>query len=51
MASSEDWDELEWAWEGWRDETGKLMPEMYEEMAGLLNQAAQMNGKVINIGS
>ena len=45
MATSRDWDELLWAWEGWRDVTGRLMPDMYEEYAGLLNHAADMNGK------
>lgn len=44
MASSRDWDELKWAWEGWRNVSGRLMPEMYEEYAGLLNMAAEMNG-------
>lgn len=44
MASSRDWDELLWAWEGWRNVSGRRMPEMYEEYAGLLNMAANMNG-------
>ncbi|ELU13139.1 hypothetical protein CAPTEDRAFT_175968 [Capitella teleta] len=44
MATSTDWDELKWAWESWRDVSGRLMPDMYEEYAGLLNKAADMNG-------
>ena len=45
MATSRDWDELVWAWEGWRDVSGRQMPDMYEEYAGILNQAADMNGQ------
>ena len=45
MAGSTNWDELEWAWEGWRDATGRQMPDMYEEFVGYQNQAAVMNGK------
>ena len=44
MANSTDWDELLWAWQGWRDATGKLMPDMYAEFVDLLNEAAVMNG-------
>jgi peptidyl-dipeptidase A len=44
MASSTDWDELLWAWEGWRNVSGRLMPDMYEEFVSLLNQAAVLNG-------
>jgi len=44
MASSTDWNELLWAWQGWRDVSGRLMPEMYEEFVGLLNEAATING-------
>ena len=46
LASSTDWDELLWAWQGWRDVSGKTMPDQYEEFAGLLNKAAGLNGKV-----
>ena len=49
MASSRDWDELLWAWEGWRNASGRVMPSTFEEYVGILNDAAQMNGE--NIGS
>ena len=45
FATSEDWDELVWAWQGWREESGAKMPDMYEEFVDLLNEAAELNGK------
>lgn len=44
MANSTDWNELVWAWQGWRDASGKKMPDMYEEFVVLLNEAAVING-------
>ncbi len=44
MANSRDWDELLWAWEGWRNASGRKMPEMFTEFAALQNLAAEMNG-------
>merc|ERR1712226_215972 len=44
FAASDDWDELVWAWQGWREESGAKMPDMYEEFVGLLNEAATLNG-------
>ena len=44
MYNSTDWAELVWAWDGWRANTGALMPDMYEQYVALVNQAAQMNG-------
>jgi peptidyl-dipeptidase A len=44
IATSTDWDELLWAWQGWRDASGKQMPDTYEEFVGLLNEAARLNG-------
>jgi peptidyl-dipeptidase A len=44
IATSTDWDELLWAWQGWRDASGKQMPDMYQEFVGLLNEAARLNG-------
>jgi peptidyl-dipeptidase A len=44
VATSTDWNELVWAWQGWRDVSGKLMPDMYAEFVGLLNEAAVLNG-------
>ncbi len=48
MATSRDWDELLWAWQGWRNESAREMPPMYEEFVGLLNQAATMNGEQVH---
>ena len=45
MAKSRDYEELTWAWQGWRDETGKKMKDMYEEFVALQNKAADLNGK------
>lgn len=44
LSTSTDWDELVWAWQGWRDASGKQMPDMYSEFVGLLNEAARLNG-------
>lgn len=48
VALSTDWDELLWAWDGWRRESGANMPNMYEEFAALQNLAATMNGEDLN---
>ncbi|KAK2143387.1 hypothetical protein LSH36_845g01017 [Paralvinella palmiformis] len=48
MSSSRDWDELVWAWEGWRNESGRKMPDTYEQFAELLNKAAVINGYADN---
>ena len=45
MAGSRDWDELVWAWDGWRTESGAKMGDDYETFVTYLNQAATMNGK------
>ena len=51
LATERDWDLLEWLWRGWRDETGKKIPKMYEEYVNLMNEAARLNGssKYFNI--
>ncbi|CAD5115774.1 DgyrCDS4720 [Dimorphilus gyrociliatus] len=48
MAKSTDWKELAWAWEGWRNETGRKMPDDYEKFVELANEAAGMNGYTDN---
>jgi len=48
MSSSRDWDELVWAWRGWRDATGRKMKKNYTDFANLMNKAAKMNGNVTN---
>ena len=45
LASSRDWDTLEWAWKEWREVSGKLMKDDYEQFVGLLNEAAKINRK------
>ena len=44
MAKSNDTNELLWAWKGWRDATGKKLPDKYEEFVHLQNKAAKLNG-------
>ena len=48
MATSRDWDELVWAWQGWRNESSRQMPPMYIEFVDLLNEAAVLNGKTLS---
>ena len=45
MATSQDWDELVWAWKGWREVSGKKMTSRFTEMFNLQNEAADINGK------
>lgn len=45
MSSSENFDELKWTWEQWRENTGKHMKENYKEYIKLMNKAAAANGK------
>ncbi|XP_071802040.1 angiotensin-converting enzyme 2-like isoform X2 [Asterias amurensis] len=44
MATSEDWDELLWAWQGFRDEVGIPNKPLYKEYVALANEAARLNG-------
>ena len=45
MASSRDYDELEWAWKAWRDEVGAPARADYTRYVELKNKAAQANGE------
>ncbi|XP_077988216.1 angiotensin-converting enzyme-like [Glandiceps talaboti] len=45
LASSRDYDELLWAWTGWRDEAGKPTRDTYTDFVKLANKAAKANGK------
>lgn len=45
MASSTDYNERLWAWEGWRAEVGKQMRPLYEEYVVLKNEMARANSK------
>ncbi|KAM4622364.1 angiotensin-converting enzyme [Discoglossus pictus] len=44
MAKSRDYDELLFAWKGWRDSSGKKMRDKFIKYVGLSNKAAQLNG-------
>ncbi|XP_069808556.1 angiotensin-converting enzyme [Dendropsophus ebraccatus] len=48
MAKSRDYDELLFAWKGWRDVSGKQMRNHYTEYVKLGNKAAQLNGHADN---
>ncbi len=45
MAESQDWEELLWAWEGWRNASGTKMKDNYTKFVQLQNEAAVLNGK------
>ncbi|XP_075911324.1 angiotensin-converting enzyme 2-like [Petromyzon marinus] len=44
MASSLDYDERLWAWEGWHRQVGLLMRPLYEQYVELKNEVATLNG-------
>lgn len=44
MTSSKNYDELEWAWKEWRDNSGKPMRADYKKYVDLVNKAATLNG-------
>ncbi|KAI4807922.1 hypothetical protein KUCAC02_027695, partial [Chaenocephalus aceratus] len=44
MAESRDYDELLFAWKGWRDVSGKVLREDYKRYVELANTAAKLNG-------
>ncbi|XP_068118779.1 angiotensin-converting enzyme isoform X1 [Hyperolius riggenbachi] len=48
LAKSRDYDELLWAWKGWRDSSGKKMREHYKKYVALGNKAAELNGHADN---
>lgn len=45
MAVSRDYDELLFAWKGWRDSAGKVLRQDYKRYVELANKAATLNGK------
>ena len=45
MATSRDYDELVWAWVGWRNVTGREMRTLYDRFVQLQNIGAQNIGK------
>ncbi|KAJ8264684.1 hypothetical protein GJAV_G00152490 [Gymnothorax javanicus] len=48
MAESRDYDELLFAWEGWRNASGRNLRDDYKQYVRLANKAAQMNGHADN---
>ncbi|XP_038063858.1 angiotensin-converting enzyme-like isoform X2 [Patiria miniata] len=44
MATSRDWDELVWAWKGFRDQVGVPNKPLYKDFVKLANEAAVANG-------
>lgn len=44
MAESKDYDELLFAWKGWRDAAGKVIRSDYKRYVELANKAATLNG-------
>ncbi|XP_011602426.2 angiotensin-converting enzyme [Takifugu rubripes] len=44
MAESRDYDELLFAWKGWRDSAGKVLRQGYKRYVELANKAATLNG-------
>lgn len=44
MAESRDYDELLFAWKGWRDAAGKVLRKDYNRYVELANKAATLNG-------
>jgi peptidyl-dipeptidase A len=44
MATSRDYDQLVWAWQGWRNVTGHVMKARYVELVDKMNEAAVDNG-------
>lgn len=45
MATSRDYDELLFAWKGWRDASGKKIKNSYKRYVELSNKAAVLNGQ------
>ncbi|XP_068161194.1 angiotensin-converting enzyme [Antennarius striatus] len=48
MAVSRDYDELLFAWKGWRDSAGKVIRQDYKRYVELANKAARLNGHADN---
>ncbi|XP_009867587.1 PREDICTED: angiotensin-converting enzyme [Apaloderma vittatum] len=48
MATSRDYDELLFAWKGWRDASGKIIKNNYKRYVELSNKAAVLNGYADN---
>jgi hypothetical protein len=46
MAESRDYDELLFAWQGWRNASGRELRQDYKRYVQLANKAAALNGNV-----
>lgn len=46
MATSRDYDELLWAWVGWRNETGRKMRDLFLSYVELQNEGARDIGRL-----
>ncbi|ELK12483.1 Angiotensin-converting enzyme [Pteropus alecto] len=44
MATSRNYEELSWAWKGWRDEVGRSILPFFPKYVELSNKAARLNG-------
>jgi len=45
LASSNNYDEMQWIWESWHDKSGKLMRDDYKKYVAIMNEAAVANSK------
>jgi len=48
ISTSRDYDELKWAWQGWRDATGLRIKPLYSQLVDNMNRAAVDNGNLGN---
>lgn len=49
MAESRDYDRLLFAWQGWRNASGRELRQNYKRYVELANLAARSNGKCLNM--
>lgn len=49
MAESRDYDRLLFAWQGWRNASGRELRKSYERYVELANLAARSNGKFLKM--
>ncbi len=48
MAKSKDDNELKYMWQQWHDETGRPLRSKFMRYVELSNEAARLNGKILN---
>ena len=49
MHQSRDWDELQYVWQAWREETGAAYKDNFTEMVYLSNKAAHLEGEILSL--